>query len=510
MLPNNEATGGVLSPTQKESSVVNPYTHGKEIVPVQAFDPLPKQKLFQYLVFCSHIKFLWYCGGFGSGKTLIGAETAIRLAMMASNGRGLIARQTAVDLKATTMKTFWEVVDQRLIAKHNKSEQLITFVNGHEIYYWGLDDIERLKSLELGWFWLDEVNEIEENSFNVLKGRLRHKAQPKRLGIITSNSEGKNWTYKQFVKGKGVKSQYRHLYHTIKAPSDENKFLPEDYLDVLESYTGDLYDRYVKASFNVFEGQIFPDFNPAIHVIAPFTIPAHWDIVRAIDHGERNPTAVIWCAVAPSGNVYAFREYSKSEKSVHYHARQVKKFEPNSRVLYTVIDPSVKSVRGQTGRKIDTEWKEEMGDDFNLVYGNNDVSTGIARIHKYLAIDKNALNPITKKHGSPKFFIFNTCPILIEEMENYKWKKIMPTSEDDPIEKPRKKDDHLLDDVRYLLMSRPDISLLTVKSNVVPIKSTIPNISWQQLKKDPEAVRKLHIENPDQLYYKIHEDGRDT
>jgi phage terminase large subunit len=38
----------------------------------------------------------------------------------------------------------------RAIANHNKSESLITFKKGHEIYYWGLDDIEKLKSLELG------------------------------------------------------------------------------------------------------------------------------------------------------------------------------------------------------------------------------------------------------------------------------------------------------------------------------------------------------------------------
>jgi phage terminase large subunit len=30
-------------------------------------------------------------------------------------------------------------------------------INGHEIYFWGLDDIEKLKSLEIGWFWFDDI-----------------------------------------------------------------------------------------------------------------------------------------------------------------------------------------------------------------------------------------------------------------------------------------------------------------------------------------------------------------
>lgn len=480
-------------------------------VPFQVFKPLPKQKLFQWLVFCyDKAKFIWYCGGFGSGKSYIGAQTAIRLAMQAPNGRGLIARQTLVDLKATTMKTFWEVCDRRLIKSHNKSEHLITLVNGHEIYYWGLDDIEKLKSLEIGWFWIDEVNEVQENTFNVAKGRLRHKAQPKRVGIITSNSEGKNWTFKQFVKGKGVKKKFRDLYYTIKAPSDENTNLPEDYIDVLESYTGDLYDRYVKASFNVFEGQIFPDFNPAIHVIEPFKIPAHWTKVRGFDYGERNPTTCIWGAVSPSGNVYIYREYGKGEEFVDYHAKRVAEFSQNEEYEKNVFDPSIRSSRGRSGQKIDVEWKEEMRkyeDNFQITYGNNDRKSGFARIHKYLRVDPERDNPITKKKGSPRLFVFSSCPHLIEDFEQYKWKKISQTSEDDPVEEPRKKDDHFIDAFRYLLMSRPDIELMhvsSVKDNVV-FDNRVPTVDWQTLKKDDKAVKELMKRNPDELLLKIYE-----
>lgn len=475
----------------------------KNLVPSQLFEPLPKQQLFQYLVFCHPTaKFVWYCGGFGSGKTYIGSQTAIRLVAQAPKGRGLIARQTAVDLKATTMKTFFEVCDPRLIYKHNKSEQLITFANGHEVYYWGLDDIERLKSLEIGWFWVDEVNEVDVNSFNVLKGRLRHKAQPKRVGMVTSNSEGKNWTYKQFVKGEGVKEEYRELYYTIKAPSNENTNLPKDYLDVLESYTGDLYERYVKASFNVFEGQIFPDFNPAIHVIEPFVIPDDWTKVRSIDHGERNPTAVLWGAVSPNGNLYIYREYQQTQEFVDYHAKQVADLSGGEEYSYTLIDPSVKSVRGSSGRKVDTEWKEEMAKyepNFNLVYANNSVEAGFARIHKYLRIDPDRVNPITDKKGSPRLFIFSSCPELIDQLEGLKWAKISHTSENDPIEKPRKRDDHLTDNLKYIVMSRPDISLMTVHTP----KIEKVNLNWETIKNDKEALENLLRTKPEEVYLSI-------
>jgi len=430
---------------------------------IQQFEPLPKQELFIYHIEINdEAKFIWYCGGFGSGKSYIGSHAVIRQAMMNPNGRTLIARQTMVDLKATTMKTFFEVCDPRLIRKWNKTESLLTLINGHEIYFWGLDNIEKLKSLEIGLFWIDEVNEVAELTFNVLKGRLRNKHHLKRLGIVTSNSEGKNWTYKQFVLGKGIRTKEDlDKYWIIKAPSNENTYLPEDYLDVLNSYTGDLFERYVKASWNVFEGQIFPDFNREVHVIKPFAIPESWKKIGGIDHGERNPSTFLWCAVTNRGDLVFYREYKKEGEFVDQHVRNIYELNDKDKIEYVEIDPSTKSVRGGSGKKVDLEYREEWERVFKekmpMRYANNDVNAGIARMHKYLRINPESEHLSTKKKGAPRIYIFDTCPQLIDELEGYKWKKITPTNENDPDEAPRKKDDHLVDPMRYIVMSRPDI-----------------------------------------------------
>lgn len=425
---------------------------------VQQFDPLPKQKLFMYRVFDDPIaKFIWYCGGFGSGKSFIGSQAGVRLGMMAPKGRGLVARNTLVDLKATTMKTFFEVIDPGLIYKFNKSENLLTLINGHEIYFWGLDDLEKLKSLELGWFWFDEVDEVNPLAFDVAIGRLRNKYQPKRLGMITSNSEGKNWTYKKFIRGEGVRTEKDlSRYFVIKAPSNENTHLPEDYMETLNSYTGDLYERYVLASFEVFEGQIFKEFRRSIHVIPAFAIPEHWRRIRCADHGERNPTAVLWLAESPEGDVYVYREHYEAGQIVSYHAKRVAEMSEGENIEYTVIDPSTKSTRGATGKKVDKEWKTEMRKyepEFKLIFGVNSVNAGLARMHAYLTVDPDRIHPITKQKGSPKLFIFDTCPITADEVETYKWAKIRPENENDPEEKVRKRDDHTCDALRYGIMS---------------------------------------------------------
>lgn len=473
---------------------------------IQEFVPLPKQESFLYNVLENpNKKFTWYCGGFGSGKSFIGSHAAIRLALEAPYGRGLIGRNTLVDLKATTMKTFFEVVDRRLIHKFNKSENLVTLYNGHEIYFWGLDDIEKLKSLEIGWFWFDEVDEVQQIAFEVAQGRLRNKQQPRRVGFITSNSEGKNWTYKKFVRGDGVRSAVDlEKYIVIKAPSNENTHLPDDYLDVLNSYTGDLYERYVNASFEVFEGQIFKEFRRDIHVIRPFVIPKGWTRVIGIDHGERNPTAVVWVAISPEKDMYVYREHYESGHYVPYHAQHVMDASEGEDIEYGVFDPSMKSTRGASGKKVDKEWKEEVhkyDPEFRLKPGVNSVNAGLARMHRYFTIDPEKIHPITGKPGAPRIFIFDTCPVTADEVETYKWAKISSASENDPDEKVRKKDDHTVDALRYIIMSRPGEESGSVhtktNSRLLAIK---PNKRDQVLPTavdDEQIMENMRKQNPD-------------
>ena len=51
---------------------------------VLVFNPLPKQEIFlDSVVDNPDLKFVWYAGGFGSGKTFVGSHTASRLALRA-------------------------------------------------------------------------------------------------------------------------------------------------------------------------------------------------------------------------------------------------------------------------------------------------------------------------------------------------------------------------------------------------------------------------------------------
>ena len=50
--------------------------------------------------------------------------------------------------------------------------------------------------------------------------------------------------------------------------------------------------------------------------------------------------------------------------------------------------------------------------------------------------------------GKPSLFIFSTCPMMIKEIKQYRWRA------DGENEEPVKKDDHAMDELRYYLMHR--------------------------------------------------------
>lgn len=56
----------------------------------------------------------------------------------------------------------------------------------------------------------------------------------------------------------------------------------------------------------------FPEFNPELHICEPFRIPEHWRRWISVDNGYDHPFAWLWYAVDEDGNVYVYREFSRS------------------------------------------------------------------------------------------------------------------------------------------------------------------------------------------------------
>lgn len=430
------------------------------------YEPLAKQSEFHD----SQAKYRAYVGGMGAGKTMAGAAEAIQLCMEYPGIMGLVGRATYPELRDSTWKEILNfpimvdkeevrLVDSPLIKRHDKSKMELEFANGSLMIGRPLEDAfdKIAKNLNLGFFWGDELTEIaEEMWLGIIRGRLRQvlpcpvcrqlpedrKTICQRCNIRTvrhtafgtSNPEGHDWVWKHFV-ATGDKDHF-----LVQASSNENTFLSQEYLDGLDQMPEDWKKRYKEGSFDTFSGLIYPEYQDrAPYVVSDFEIPEDWYRFVGIDHGIANPTAILWGAISPKGRIYIYDEFYEAGRRVDELAAIIKAKSGKTRIQDYIIDPATKQDKGnQSGLTIFSELED------NGIYctpGKNQVMAGIDRVKEYLKIQDD------KK---PNLILFPQCRNLRMEFQTYRWKDLKIGEQRNKQEKPRKKDDHALDALRYL------------------------------------------------------------
>lgn len=264
---------------------------------------LPKQ--YEFLQATE--EFISFIGGYGSGKTRVGSIRAARHSMIPGN-RGIVGRLARTDLEDTSQRDLLdflreaELLKEAPNARNNRAlVHCIDPVTGEnlggeaEIAFQHLDDPEHLRGRHIGWWWIDEGSEVKSTASQNLTGRLRLPvAKGTYTGFTTGNPEGHNWIYdfwfnKELLEvmtcgGKPgthvsgrcpdyddakCNARLRKKRRAIHCTSFENYFLPVETLDAqIYSFSEADRQRYLEASFSVFEGQLFPEFDPLIHCVA--------------------------------------------------------------------------------------------------------------------------------------------------------------------------------------------------------------------------------------------------
>lgn len=424
--------------------------------------PLPKQKEFlSQLLSEGGSKYVLYCGGVGSGKTLIGCIATVCMAVLYP-GDYLIARQFYPELKITTLKTFLEICPKELIKEYRVADGIVKIkATGGKIsnvIFRQLEEPDKLRSLNLSGFYIDESSQVSEAAFMLLQGRLRGPGL--RKGILTTNPNGHDWQYRWFVKQDLFKKEdTKRLFSLIRAPSTENVHLPEGYVEnMLQTWSAERIKREIDGSFDAFEGMVYHEFRQDVHVVEPFVVPQEWTRIAGCDHGYRNPAAWVFGAVDYDGNIYVYDEFYEKEWLIEEICLGNRKLNKpgilqklgKDKLTEARMDPSTRAVRGAQGKSDWDFYIDNLPVTFPLMLANNDKTAGIDRVKSFLKV-----SPITKK---PKLFIFRTCTNLIEEFSKYRYAEMSANSQGkkNDKEEPMKVDDHLMDSIRYMIMTQPE------------------------------------------------------
>ena len=409
------------------------------------YDPHPHQVVFHQ----STKKYRALVSGVGAGKTRMGVEEVLKWSQLFPGCLGVIGRLTAKSLRETTQRRFFEVCPTELIADYNKSEEHLWLKTNEvdekgrpvysEILFFHLDDPGPLGSLDISWFWIDEAHEpdgpeVPEATFQMLTARLRHPVGPHR-GFVTSNSGGKDWVWDRFFNEKKRKTFTDYQGWT--APTEANaKYLPVGYVDELRKDNPEVWvKRFLEASFDAFEGQIFTDFDEDVHTYSSgdVEISNAWSQGAGFDFGIGAPTAIIYGAIDRDDNVYMYDEDYQADADIELMSRRIR----NKGFDMVSADPSV--VNRGPNKKSPKELYQEHN--VTLIPASNDEDYFIPLFRKLLR-DRN-------KDGTPKIRICKKCVNLINQIKQAAWDPL--TLSGTTHEKIKKMENHALDAFKYFL-----------------------------------------------------------
>jgi len=148
---------------------------------------------------------------------------------------GMITAPSYRVLESATIPTYEEYFTRDFLSQVNKTDGTAETKNGCKLWFRTTKDPYLLRGPTLGFFHMDEGADSPAMSFKVLQARLRQTGMPNQ-GWVTSTPMGFNWLYAEF------EANERDNYQVIKARSQDNFFLPDDYVDKLrESYTDEQF-----------------------------------------------------------------------------------------------------------------------------------------------------------------------------------------------------------------------------------------------------------------------------
>jgi PBSX family phage terminase large subunit len=465
------------------------------------YEPLPHQQAFH----ASNARYRMNIGGFGSGKTTAVSAEFASAALSIPNGRGVIVAVTTDQVINTVIPELDKFIPPWFIEqKRMKPYPYYKLTNGHEIMVYPSDDQQKIRSLNLTEWYIEEASGVDYAIFDILTTRLRNKAAVVRdergkvvgfqgRGMISTNPEN-GWIKDDFLLKSGKVfaspsidlSVYKPLmkrkerindYHTFISSTRDNHYLHSGYIQSTIAGKSQAWVRkYIDCYLDFKDGVVYPDFNK--NLVEPFAVPKEWKRVFGFDPGFNDPTAFVAGAIDPKdGTLYIYKEYKVPEQPISYHAAQLKPLvEGFDKVFPIQADPSVRKRNDRDGTAYAQYFKNISG--LILEPGNNDILYGIEKMRDYMFA------------GKLKFF--NDLEALVDEASRYMYASRTATNTND---KPIDKNNHLMDALRYVVARLPKDP-----NQLIKIYSKVGDIQgwFEQGIKKPELKTAFNAEPPEQ------------
>ena len=239
-----------------------------------------------YPLFNNQDRYIVLYGGAGAGKSHWSCQKILIRIMEEKESRILIIRKVARTLRRSVFQLFQDYISRwglSSLFKINKSDMDIKCINGNIIYFAGVDDPEKLKSIEkVTSIWIEEATELNLNDFNIIDRSLRGEYKSYKQIILTYNPISVlSWTNKRFFEG----TQKNTII--LKATYKDNRFIDDEYKEILESYTGNARTVYTLGEYGKLEHAVYSNWD------LTDKFPDTDKEIYGLDFGFTNPQALI-------------------------------------------------------------------------------------------------------------------------------------------------------------------------------------------------------------------------
>jgi phage terminase large subunit len=369
-------------------------------------------------------------GGASSGKSVFLAQRDI-IDIMKGGRNFLVVRQVGRTLRGSVVQEIIKIIGEWNLShlfSINKNDGTVTCINGYQILFAGLDDVEKLKSITpakgvITDVRVEEATEVDYRSVKQLMRRQRggDKHTPKRITLSFNPILQSHWIYDRFFSKIGWnddQKEYREPGLSItKTTYRDNKFLTkEDVLELQNETDKYWHDVYSEGRWGILGNVIFTNWSVRDLTDMRDQFTNHRN---GLDFGYSADPAAVICT-----------HYDRMRKTIY------------------VYDELYQS--GLTNDKLAEEATKLIGT--QVVTCDSAEPKSVAELHKYHVSARSAVKgKDSVLHGiqwlqQQTIIVDTKCINSRNELQGYKWKEdkggvALPVPVD--------QDNHLIDALRY-------------------------------------------------------------
>lgn len=257
------------------------------------FSTLPQwvNKSF-YPLWFDRNRFIVKKGGAGSGKSVDSFECAT-YRMVAEKGHNyLVCRKSAKSNSTSTYPLMKHCISQwklsPIFVEHKTTQTITNILNGNQMKFIGLDDMEKVKSITfengpLTDIIIEEATEITEKDFRQLNLRLRGQAiQPFQMTMMFNPVSDMHWMKNVFFDNPGVKRSKITIHESTYL---DNRFIDDAYKEELEALKFEdrvYYDIYALGKWGSIGNLVFRNVE---YGKSPYSLEDYDEVLAGMDFG---------------------------------------------------------------------------------------------------------------------------------------------------------------------------------------------------------------------------------